>query len=78
MTQAKTVTIAETPNSVNILNTHIEVATVGIQGPAGAVTSLAGKELATDTLADGDFLIYDSTSDTWTFTQVLDGGTFGS
>ena len=77
-TDTKTVTVSETTNNVVVGNTNIEVATVGIQGPAGASDSLAGKTIATDSLADGDILIYDSTSDAWTFTQVFDAGTFGS
>lgn len=70
------VTIQETGTTVLVDASTVKVVSAGTQGPAGPNT-IGGYSLPQGTPNDGEFIVFDDTTDAFVYTNTLDSGTFG-
>lgn len=70
------VVIEDTGTTVLVDASTVKVVSVGTQGPAGP-NSIGGYGLPQGVPNDGEFIVFDDTTDTFVYTNTLDSGTFG-
>ena len=70
------IVIEETGTTVQVDASTVKVLSVGVQGPAGP-NGIGPYSLPQGTATDGQFLVFDDSTDSFVYTNTLDSGTFG-
>lgn len=70
------IVIEDTGTTVSVDASTVKVVSVGTQGPAGP-NSIGGFGLPQGTPTEGQFIVFDDTTDNFVYTSTLDSGTFG-
>lgn len=70
------VVIEDTGTTVLVDASTVKIVSVGTQGPSGP-NAIGGFGLPQGIPNDGEFLVFDDSTDTFVYTDTLDSGTFG-